>query len=296
MDMHFVKVKGILSSSNGMNLYRGCSHGCIYCDSRSLCYHVAEDGRDFEDIEVKENALELLEAALKRKKKKCMIGTGAMTDPYIPLEYRLEYTKGALELIEEHGFGVCVQTKSDRVLRDIELLQRINNRTKAVVQMTLTTADEKLCKILEPKVCGTKKRFEALKRLKEAGIPTVVWLDPILPFINDTKENIEGILEYCAEANVYGVICFGMGLTLRAGNREYFYKKLDEHFPGLKEVYERTFGFKYEVNSPDNGELMRLFHGRCGKYGMAHRNEDIFGYMYRFEDKNMGEQLSFLDI
>ncbi len=219
-----------------------------------------------------------------------------MTDPYIPLEYRLEYTKGALELIEEYGFGVCVQTKSDRVLRDIELLQRINKRTKAVVQMTLTTADEKLCKILEPKVCGTKKRFEALKRLKEAGIPTVVWLDPILPFINDTKENIEGILEYCAEANVYGVICFGMGLTLRAGNREYFYKKLDEHFPGLKDVYERTFGFKYEVNSPDNGELMRLFHGRCGKYGMAHRNEDIFGYMYRFEDKNMGEQLSFFDI
>ncbi len=296
MDMHFVKAKGILSSSNGINMYRGCSHGCIYCDSRSLCYHVAEDGRDFEDIEVKENALELLEAALKRKKKKCMIGTGAMTDPYIPLEYRLEYTKGALELIEEYGFGVCVQTKSDRVLRDIELLQRINKRTKAVVQMTLTTADEKLCKILEPKVCGTKKRFEALKRLKEAGIPTVVWLDPILPFINDTKENIEEILEYCAEANVYGVICFGMGLTLRAGNREYFYKKLDEHFPGLKKVYEKTFGFKYEVNSPDNGELMRLFHGRCGKYGMAHRNEDIFGYMYRFEDKNMGEQLSFLDI
>lgn len=296
MDMHFVKAKGILSSSNGINMYRGCSHGCIYCDSRSLCYHVAEDGRDFEDIEVKENALELLEAALKRKKKKCMIGTGAMTDPYIPLEYKLEYTKGALELIEKYGFGVCVQTKSDRVLRDIELLQRINNRTKAVVQMTLTTADEKLCKMLEPKVCGTKKRFEALKRLKDAGIPTVVWLDPILPFINDTKENIEGILEYCAEAGVYGVICFGMGLTLRAGNREHFYKKLDEYFPGLREVYERTFGFKYEVNSPDNGELMRLFHRRCGKYEMAHRNEDIFGYMYRFEDKNMGEQLSFFDI
>lgn len=296
MDMHFVKAKGILSSSNGINMYRGCSHGCIYCDSRSLCYHVAEDGRDFEDIEVKENALELLEAALKRKKKKCMIGTGAMTDPYIPLEYKLEYTKGALELIEKYGFGVCVQTKSDRVLRDIELLQRINNRTKAVVQMTLTTADEKLCKMLEPKVCGTKKRFEALKRLKDAGIPTVVWLDPILPFINDTKENIEGILEYCAEAGVYGVICFGMGLTLRAGNREHFYKKLDEYFPGLREFYERTFGFKYEVNSPDNSELMRLFHRRCGKYGMAHRNEDIFGYMYRFEDKNMGEQLSFFDI
>ncbi len=293
--MHFVKAKGILSPSNGMNLYRGCSHGCIYCDSRSLCYHVAEEG-DFEDIEVKENALELLETALKRKKKKCMIGTGAMTDPYIPLEYRLEYTKGALELIEKYGFGVCVQTKSHRVLRDIELLRRINGKTKAVVQMTLTTADEKLCKILEPKVCGTKKRVEALKRLKEAGIPTVVWLDPILPFINDTEENIETILGYCAEAGVYGVICFGMGLTLRAGNREYFYQKLDEHFPGLKETYERTFGLRYEVNSPNNGELMRLFHLKCEKYGMAHRNNDIFEYMYKFEDKENGEQLTLFDI
>lgn len=295
MNMHFVKAKGILSPSNGMNLYRGCSHGCIYCDSRSLCYHVAEEG-DFEDIEVKENALELLETALKRKKKKCMIGTGAMTDPYIPLEYRLEYTKGALELIEKYGFGVCVQTKSHRVLRDIELLRRINGKTKAVVQMTLTTADEKLCKILEPKVCGTKKRVEALKRLKEAGIPTVVWLDPILPFINDTEENIETILGYCAEAGVYGVICFGMGLTLRAGNREYFYQKLDEHFPGLKETYERIFGLRYEVNSPNNGELMRLFHLKCKKYGMAHRNNDIFEYMYKFEDKENGEQLTLFDI
>ncbi len=296
MNLHFVKAKGILSSTNGMNLYRGCSHGCIYCDSRSLCYHVAEDGRDFEDIEVKENALELLETALKRKKKKCMIGTGAMTDPYIPLEYKLGYTRGALELIEKYGFGVCLQTKSDRVLRDIDLLQRINENTKAVVQMTLTTADEKLCKILEPKVCGTKKRFEALKKLKEAGIPAVVWFSPILPFINDTEENVAGILDYCAEAGVYGVICFGMGVTLRTGNREFFYKKLDDHFPGLREVYEKTFGLSYEINSFNNGELMRLFHNKCKKYGLVHRNNEIFEYMYRFEDKKMGEQLSFFDL
>lgn len=290
--MHLVKAKGILSAGNGMNLYRGCTHGCIYCDSRSLCYHVTDD-HDFEDIEVKENALELLEDALKRKRKKCMIGTGAMTDPYIPLEYKLNLTRGALELIEKYGFGVCLQTKSDRVLRDIDLLRKINEKTKAVVQMTLTTFDEELCKITEPDVCGTGKRFEALKRLSEAGIPTVVWLSPILPFINDNRENVSGILDICREAGVYGVICFGMGLTLRMGNREYFYGKLDEHFPGLKEVYIKTYGLSYEIKSPNNAELMRFFHRRCEKYGIMHDNERIFEYLYRFEDKREGEQLSF---
>lgn len=291
MNTHFVKAKGILSANNGMNLYRGCSHGCIYCDSRSLCYHVADD-HDFEDIEVKENALELLEAALKRKRKKCMIGTGAMTDPYIPLEYKLKQTRKALELIEKYGFGVCLQTKSDRVLRDIDILQKINTKTKAVVQMTLTTADEKLCKILEPKVCGTEKRFQALKRLNEAGIPTVVWLSPLLPFINDNKENVLGIIEMCKEAGVYGIICFGIGLTLRTGNREYFYDKLDKHFSGLKEIYIKTYGNSYEVKSPNSGELMRLFHNRCEKYGILHNNNKIFEYLYKFEDKAEGEQLT----
>lgn len=256
--MHFVKAKGILSANNGINLYRGCSHGCIYCDSRSLCYHVADD-HDFEDIEVKENALELLEDALKKKRKRCMIGTGAMTDPYIPLEYKLRQTRGALELIEKYGFGVCLQTKSDRVLGDIDIFKRINAKTKAVVQMTLTTADERLCKITEPKVCGTAKRVSALKKLAEAGIPTVVWLSPILPFINDTKENVSAIIDMCREAGVYGIICFGMGLTLRTGNREFFYAKLDEHFPGLRETYEKTYGLSYEIKSPDSAELMRLF-------------------------------------
>lgn len=288
--MHYTQAKGILSNGNGMNLYRGCSHGCIYCDSRSKCYHIEHD---FEDIEVKANAIELLEDALKRKRKKCMIGTGAMTDPYIPLEYRLGLTRKALELINEYGFGICLQTKSDRVLRDIDLLREINEKTKAVVQMTLTTADENLCKKLEPKVCDTKKRAAALKRLNEAGIPTVVWLDPILPFINDTKENVSEILEMCAESGVGGIICFGMGLTLREGNREYFYGKLDENFPGLKEEYIKIYGNSYEVSSPNNSELMRMFHRKCEKYGIMHNNEEIFRYLYRFEDKREGEQLSF---
>ena len=244
--MHFVKAKGILSAKNGMNLYRGCSHGCIYCDSRSNCYHMEHA---FEDIEVKENAIELLKDALTRKRKKCMIGTGSMTDPYIPLEMKLENVRKALELVYEYGFGFTVITKSNRILRDLDLLQKINEKTKCVVQMTLTTFDEDLCRKIEPNVSTTEERFEVLKTLRDCGIPTVVWLSPILPFINDTEENISGILDMCAEAKVYGVICFGMGLTLREGNREYFYEQLDRLFPGLKEQYIRTYGDQYMIES-----------------------------------------------
>lgn len=279
---------GILSPSNGMNLYRGCSHGCIYCDSRSKCYQM---NHDFEDIEVKENALELLEAALRRKRKRCMIGTGAMTDPYLPLEKNLGYTRKALLLIEKYGFGVALQTKSDLVLRDLDILRRINEKTKAVVQMTLTTADEKLCRIIEPNVSTTNERFEALKALRDAGIPTVVWLCPVLPFINDTEENIRTILGMCVEAGVRGVLCFGMGLTLREGNREYFYRQLDIHFPRLKERYIREYGNNYMVDSPRSTELMRLFHRICEENGILHSNDQIFEYLRKFEEKNAAEQL-----
>ena len=287
--MHFVKAKGILSSQNGMNLYRGCTHGCIYCDSRSSCYRM---DHSFEDIEVKENALELLEDALRRKRKRCMIGTGSMSDPYMQLELSLEYMRRALLIIEKYGCGVALQTKSDRVLRDLEILKRINAKTKAVVQMTLTTADESLCKIIEPNVCPTKERFEALKILRDNGIPTVVWLCPILPYINDTRENIETILQICKEAQVRGVICFGMGLTLREGSREYFYRQLDRHFPGMKERYIREYGDRYEIPSPRSDELMRLFHHTCGQNGIMHDNDEIFAYLHRFEEKKPFEQLS----
>ncbi len=291
--MHFVTAKGILSSQNGMNLYRGCSHGCIYCDSRSRCYHMEHA---FEDIEVKENAIELLEHALRRKRQKCMIGTGSMTDPYIPLEMELQHVRKALSLIDRYGFGFTVITKSDRILRDLDLLRKINEKTKCVVQMTLTTCDEELCRKIEPHVSTTGERFEVLKKLRDAGIPTVVWLSPILPFINDTAENITGILEMCAEAGVYGVLCFGMGLTLREGNREYFYKQLDRLFPGLKEKYIRTYGNQYEIASPDNRRLMRLFHQKCEESGIVHDNEEIFRYLHTFEEKDAGRQLSVWDL
>lgn len=290
--MHFINAKSILSAKNGMNLYRGCSHGCIYCDSRSKCYHIEHD---FDDIEIKENAIELLENALKRKRKKCILGTGSMTDPYIPLESKICNVRKALDLANQYGFGFTLITKSDSVLRDLGLLKSINDKTKCVVQMTLTTYDEDLCKKIEPNVSTTKERVEALKKLNKAGISTVVWLCPILPFINDTEENIRGILEYCIEARVYGVICFGMGLTLREGSREYFYNQLDRLFPHMKEKYIHIYGTQYQVNSLKNNELMKLFHQICEDNNIVHDNSKIFEYLYTFEERNSSVQLSLLD-
>lgn len=292
MSMHYVHTKGILSPQNGMNLYRGCSHGCIYCDSRSHCYGM---NHPFEDIEVKENALQKLEEALKRKRKKCMIGTGSMSDPYLPLEAELCHTRKALELILRYGFGAALLTKSTLVLRDLDLLERINRQSKCVVQMTLTTYDEDLCRILEPNVSTTGQRASALQTLREAGIPTVVWLSPILPYINDTEKNLDGILSLCAGAGVTGVICFGMGLTLRDGNREYFYSQLDRHFPGLKDWYIRDFGDQYVVNSPHQDRLMRRFHEICERYGILHDNSRIFQYLRTYEERHSGTQLCLWD-
>ncbi len=288
--MHKVQAKGILSSGNGMNIYRGCQHNCIYCDARSDCYNMQHH---FEDIEVKENAPILLERALRSKRTKCMIGTGAMSDPYIPLENELMLTRKCLELIGRYGFGATLQTKSANVLRDLDLIKSINRKSKAVIQMTLTTFDEKLCKIIEPNVSTTKERFEVLKILNDNGIPTVVWLSPFLPFINDTEENINGILKYCADAKVKGIICFGIGLTLRNGNREYFYKQLDRHFPGLKEKYIRTYGNSYEIASPNHTKLMRLINSRCEELSIMHNINEVFEYLHKYEYKN--QQLSLFE-
>lgn len=290
--MHLTQAKGILSSQNGMNLYRGCSHGCIYCDSRSKCYQMHHE---FEDIEVKENAPELLEAVLKSKRKKCMIGTGSMGDPYIPLEKQLKLTRRCLELIDQYGFGLAIQTKSTLILRDLDLLKRIHSKTKCVVQMTLTTYDETLCKVLEPNVSTTRERFEVLCQLRDLGIPTVVWLSPILPYINDTRQNLQGILNYCIEAKVYGILCFGMGLTLREGNREYFYQKLEEHFPGLKQRYQQDYGLSYEIKSKQHQVLMPLFYQECKKHGIECDNNAIFTYLHTFEEKEHYKQLRLFD-
>ena len=280
--MHFVTAKGLLSAQNGMNLYRGCRHGCIYCDSRSACYRMEHP---FEDIEVKQNALTLLEDALRRKRRPCMIATGSMSDPYTPPEEELRYTRRALELILQYGFGMTLLTKSSLVLRDLDLLQRINSQTKCVVQMTLTTWEESLCRILEPNVSTTTERFAALMKLKEAGIPTVVWLCPILPFLNDTAENINRLLDCCEQAGVRGIVQFGMGVTLRQGNREYFYRQLDRHFPGLKERYISTYGNAYVLESPNSRDLLELLHRRCRDAGILHDNSSVFRYLQEMEIK-----------
>ena len=289
--MHKVNVKGILSAKNGMNIYRGCLHGCIYCDSRSLCYQM---NHKFEDIEVKANAVGLLENTLRRKRNKCMIGTGAMSDPYMPIEEKLGNMRKCLEVIERYGFGVTMITKSTKVLRDLDLLKKINEKSKCVVQMTLTTYDEDLCRIVEPNVETTYERFRALEILHDNGIPTVVWLCPILPFINDTEENIREILDYCVRAKVKGIINFDMGVTLRDGNREYFYKKLDEHFPGLKEKYIRMYGNSYQLSSPNSRQLNMIYKSECIKNGIMCDVNECFEYLNKYVDKYGGEQISLI--
>ena len=291
--MHFVDAKGILTGNNGfygMNIYRGCTHGCIYCDSRSTCYQFTHP---FEDIEVKQNAPELLEKALRSKRKKCMIGTGAMSDPYMHCEEELRLTRRCLEIIRKYGFGAAIQTKSDRILQDIDLLDEINQSAKCVVQMTLTTYDDDLCRILEPNVCNTRRRIEVLEKMQERGIPTIVWLTPILPFINDTEENITSIMNECVRTGVKGVIDFGMGLTLREGDREYYYAALDKHFPGMKARYIRRYGNAYELPSPDARELTAIYRRICRQNNMMATPDECFRYLGELPERNT--QLSLFD-
>ena len=280
--MHFVQAKTLLNRENGMNVYRGCMHGCVYCDSRSRCYQFTHP---FEDIEVKENAPELLETILRTKRKKIMIGTGSMCDPYQPCEMDLRIVRRCLELIDRYGFGAAVLTKSDRVLRDLDLFTSINRKAKALVQMTLTIADEGLSRKLEPNVCNSRRRYEVLKEFQRADIPTVVWMTPILPFLTDTKENVETIVDWCIDAGVKGIICWNMGMTLREGDREYYYRALDRYFPGLSLKYREKYGNSYEVVSSRNAELMTWFHDQCEKHSILHTPETCFAYMHELPER-----------
>lgn len=283
--MHFVKAKSILSAQNGMNIYRGCTHGCIYCDTRSLCYGF---NHRFEDIEVKINAPELLYEALARKRRPCVIGTGAMCDPYLHCEWEpsegypegFRLTRRCLEIIDAEGFGLTIQTKSDRILRDLDLLTSINERLRCTVEITMTTFDEKLCRIVEPNVCTTLRRYLVLKELQRLGIPTVVWLTPLLPYLNDTEENLRGILDYCFDAGVSGIVSFGMGMTLRDGDREYYYAALDRFFPGLKERYISEFGRSYELPSRNAVRLEAILRDECTRHGVLFDPSLIFARLH----------------
>jgi len=266
-----------------MNLYRGCQHGCIYCDSRSACYRMDRLDR----IYVKENALEVLERTLASKRVKDTIGFGSMNDPYMPLERQYQMTRRALEIIANYRFPVHIITKSDLVIRDIDLLQRISG-VYAAVSVTITTFDDVLCKKLEPFAPVTSKRFEAIRRLSEAGIYCGVTLMPVLPFLNDNEENIVSILEEAAACGAQYVVGY-MGMTLREGSREYYYDKLDQLFPGLSDKYRQTFGQKYGINSPDYKHLFTVFYDTCKRLNLQTKMD-----FYRPKDPSMDyEQLKF---
>jgi DNA repair photolyase len=285
--MHYTNYKTILSPKNHFNIYRGCSHGCIYCDTRSKCYQFTHN---FEDIEIKNNAVKILESELRKKRNLAMLTTGSMCDPYIPLEKELEITRNCLKIISTYGFGISILTKSDLILRDLDIIKEINRNTKCVVNITLTTYDDNLCKIIEPTVAVTSERFKVLEIMRDNGIPTVVWFCPLLPFINDTEENVRGIMEYCVRAKTKGVIFFGIGTTLREGSREYFYANLDKSFPGLREVYEREFGNRYEIESCNSHKLYGIIKETCSRNGMMCGVNDNFKYLTEFPVR---QQLTF---
>lgn len=294
--MRFINAKKILSNwssgenwfgqNYGMNIYKGCNHGCIYCDSRSSCYGID----NFDKVRAKKNVLTLLEKELKSKRKKGIVGTGGMSDPYNPFELKHKLTRGALELIYRYGFGISILTKSYLVVRDIDILKKIKTHSPAMVKFTITTFDDELCRKIEPNVVESSKRFLALRHLSQAGILTGILIWPILPFINDTKENIRLIVKAAAENGARFVMPY-FGVTLRHNQRQYFYKKLDILFPGIKQKYIRTYGGSYECYSVNQRELLSILITECEKYGLLYKMPDIIknlknDYEYR--------QISFL--
>ena len=284
--MEFIPAKTILSpchdagwfgSHYTMNLYRGCCHGCIYCDSRSECYGI----EDFDRVRAKENALETLARDLRGKRKKGMVITGAMSDPYNPFEAQLKLTRGALTLLERFGFGAAIVTKSPLVTRDIDILARIQRSSPVAAGLTVTTAEDALCQRLERYVAPSSQRFAALRALSQAGIPCGVLLMPLLPFLNDTVENVTAIVRRAAEAGAKWVYAYpGMGVTLRQNQRGYFYDRLDEAFPRLKERYMRAFGNQYECSSPDSPALWAAFTAACQREGLLYRMKDIARFLH----------------
>ena len=291
--MEFIKTKTILSKSKypeywfgtlyNMNLYRGCNHGCIYCDSRSECYKIEE----FDKVKGKENEIEILNKELASKRQKGAIGIGAMSDTYNPLEKTYEITRKALELINQYGFGVGMATKSDLILRDIDLLKKINENNDVIIQITITCADDELAKKIEPYASSSSERFGIIKELTDNGIFTGILLMPILPFINDTEDNIINIVKKARDSGAKFIYA-SMGMTLREGQRDYYYKRIDELFPGLSNKYKQTYGNKYSCHSMNSKKLYNVFKTECEKYNILYKMEDII----KAYQKDQNEQLT----
>jgi len=293
--MEFISAKTLLSGyketkewfgiNYNMNIYKGCSHGCIYCDSRSECYRVD----DFDVVRGKENALAIIDRELRSKRVKGVVGTGAMSDPYNPMESIYELTRGALKGIQRYGYGIHISTKSPLVVRDIDLLSAIAKKAPVLVMMTITSADDVLCRKVEPYVSPSSERFKAIKQLSDAGIPTGVLMMPILPYIEDSPENIKEIVIH-AHSNGAKVIYPAFGVTLRDRQRQWFYDHLDNHFPGVKEKYQKQFGEAYSCQSPNAKQLRQMFEALCKELGIVYKMEEIIkSYQAPFDEV----QLSF---
>jgi DNA repair photolyase len=278
--MEEIKAKTLLSSYHpnstwfghhyNLNIYKGCSHGCIYCDSRSDCYRI----EDFDVVRSKENALMILEKELKSKRKKGVIGSGAMSDPYNPQEKIHQLTRQSLLLIDRYRFGVSLTTKSRLIERDLDILIQIKKHSAVLVLMTITTADDDLAAIIEPGASKTSQRFETLRKFANAGIPTGILMMPILPFINDTDSNILQIVKQAKQCGVR-YIYPAFGVTLRQNQRDYYYEQLDRHFPGLKQKYIQTFGERYICDSLDARRLSHLFQQECDNLKIITKMSDI---------------------
>lgn len=281
--MQYIKVKTIVSQAKNndnwfginynMNIYQGCCHGCIYCDSRSNCYQII----DFDRVRAKENSTEIIKNELRSKRNKGVIGTGAMSDPYNPFERKLMLTRKALEEIDSNRFGVAIATKSDLVVRDIDILKRIQSHSPTLIKMTITTYDDNLCKKIEPSVCESSRRFEAIRKLSDNGIYVGVLLMPILPFINDSEENIKNIIKKAYESNAKFIFSYGLGVTLRQNQRQYYFDQLNKLFPGnnLPQRYINAYKESYINPASNNKKLWRVFKEECEKYNLLYKMEDI---------------------
>jgi len=258
-----------------MNIYRGCTHGCIYCDSLSDCFK----NPDFDTVKVKENALEIIRNELRRKVKTGVIGSGAMSDPYNPLEEKLKLTRNALELFNAFGFGASLSTKSNLITRDADVLADIKSHSPVIVKFSINVADDELCKKIEPNVASAFERFNAISKLSAQGIFCGVLMVPLLPFIGDTEENIVKILHMAKEAGAKFVYTY-MGMTLRQGSREYYYKHLDKVLPGVAEKYMKRFGIRHNCISPRASKLWDVFTKECERLGLLYDMKAII-YSYK---------------
>lgn len=290
--MHYKEVKAILSPQNGLNVYRGCSFQCIYCDARSTCHRM---DHEFGDIEVKAHAVDMLEYALKKKRTRSMIHVGSLSEPYLPIEEELQILRRCLNQIERFDFGLTLHTNSKLVLRDIDILDKINRKTKCIVVVRLCTYDETLAAKLEPNTSSSKDRFFVMQELKKRNIPVIVNVSPILPYLNDSVENMKGILSYCVEAGVYGILTDKMCPVLREGNKERFMEQLYKNFPQVYDRYEEELAGEKVLKSGNYAELTKLIQTTCEANGIQYDKEELLRYTREYKNKTIGTQLSLFD-